>query len=46
MENKQRIWYAIFWIVILVLTLRYFPKAGYGLVAVTLLVLLLRLRGK
>jgi hypothetical protein len=42
--NKKQIWYAIFWILILVLALRYFPKAGYGLAAITLLVLLLKLK--
>jgi hypothetical protein len=46
MGNQQQAWYAILFIVALVLLLRYFPTAGYGLAAIALLVILLRMRAK
>ena len=43
-KQKQRTWLIILFIVTLVLLLKYFPKAGYGLAIITLLVMLFRLR--
>lgn len=45
-KDKQRVWLIILYLVVLVLLLRYFARAGYGVAAITLLVLLFRLRGK
>lgn len=45
-KQKQRVWLVILYLIILVLLLRYFPKAGYGVAAITLLALLFKLKGK
>jgi len=45
-KNKQRIWLIVLYLVMLVALLRYFPRAGYGVAAITLLVLLFRLGKK
>jgi hypothetical protein len=45
-KDKQRIGYVMIYLITLVLLLRYFPKAGYGLAIITLLVLLFRLQKK
>lgn len=45
-KGKQRAWLIIFYLVMLVLLFKYFPRAGYGVAAITLIVLLLRLRKK
>lgn len=42
----QRGWLIILYVVMLALLLRYSPKAGYGVAAITLLVLLFKLRKK
>lgn len=43
-KEKQRVWLIILYLGMLVLLFRYFPKAGYGVAAITLLALLFRLR--
>jgi hypothetical protein len=43
-KEKQRVWLIILFLVTIMLLFRYFPKAGYGLAAITLLVMLFRLR--
>jgi energy-coupling factor transporter transmembrane protein EcfT len=43
-KEKQRVWLIILFLVTIVLLFRYFPKAGYGLAAITLLVMLFKLR--
>ena len=45
-KGKQRIWLIIIYIVALVALLRYVPRVGYGVAAITLLVLLFRLTKK
>lgn len=45
-KNKQRIWLIILYLVALVALLRYTPRVGYGVAAITLLALLFRLRKK
>ncbi|HEY7161637.1 MAG TPA: hypothetical protein VH815_10280 [Acidobacteriota bacterium] len=40
-QQIQKNWMIIFWIIILVLFIKFFPKIGYALTAITLLVLLL-----
>jgi hypothetical protein len=46
MDNKQRIWLIILYLVALVALLRLTPTIGYGVAAITLLALLFKLRGK
>lgn len=45
-KDKQRVWLIILYLIVLVLLLRYFPKAGYGVAAITLLVLLFKMKRK
>lgn len=45
-KNKQRVWLVIVYLVALVALLRFTPRIGYGLAAITLLVLLFNLRKK
>lgn len=45
-KQKRRTWLVILYVVTLVLLLKYFPKAGYGVAAITLLALLFRMKGK
>lgn len=45
-KNKQRIWLIILFLITTVLLFRFFPKAGYGLTAIALLVMLFRLKEK
>jgi len=45
-KGKQRIWLIIVYLVALVALLRFTPRIGYGVAAITLLVLLFNLRKK
>lgn len=45
-RRKQRIWLIILYLIALVALLRYVPRVGYGVAAVTLLALLFNLRKK
>jgi len=45
-KDKKRIWLIILWIVAVVLLLRFTPKIGYGVAAITLLALLFRMGKK
>lgn len=43
-DKNKRTWLIILYLVMVALLLRYFPKAGYGVVAITLLALLFKLK--
>lgn len=45
-KRKRRIWLVILYLVALVALLRYVPRVGFGVTAITLLVLLFNLRKK
>jgi hypothetical protein len=45
-KGQQRIWLIIVYLVALVALLRFVPRVGYGVAAVTLLALLFNLRKK
>lgn len=43
-KQQKRLGLIALYLITIVLLLRYFPKAGYGLVAITLLVMLFNLK--
>lgn len=43
-KRKQRIWLIILYLIALVALLRYVPRVGFGVAAITLLALLFNLR--
>jgi hypothetical protein len=45
-KSQQRIWLIIVYLVALVALLRFVPRVGYGVAAITLLALLFNLRKK
>jgi hypothetical protein len=45
-KQQKRLGSIALYLVTLMLLLRYFPKVGYGLVAITLLVMLFKLKKK
>jgi len=43
-EQRQRNWYAVLYLLILILLFKTFPKAAYGVLAITLLVILFNIQ--
>jgi hypothetical protein len=45
-KQKERNWYAVLYLLILILLFQTFPKAAYGVLAITLLVILFNIQKK